>query len=346
MRSLFEAEIHEQPAALTRLLREGRDGATVIAAAVRAFGPRFVMVAARGSSDNAARYAQYLFGVRNRLAVGLAAPSLFTHYDAAPSLEGALVLGISQSGQSPDIVEVLHRARSQGALTVAITNDPIAPLAEAAEHQLPLRAGKERAVAATKTYTTQLLALAMLSAAMEGSAAVWEEIAALPEQVGATIDLNQCLDDSAARLADNDRMVVVGRGFNLSTAFEIALKIKETSYVMADPYSSADFQHGPIAMLDECLPLLVVAPGPKAVAGMSELLGRAHRVGAPLVALTDQPDLKTVAEAVLSVPREMPEWLSPVTSIVAGQLWAHALTRARGLDPDAPRGLAKVTLTR
>ncbi len=202
MRSLFEAEIHEQPAALLRLLQEGRAEASVIAAAVRAFAPRFVMVAARGSSDNAARYAQYLFGVRNRLAVGLAAPSLFTQYDAAPSLEGALVLGISQSGQSPDIVEVLHRARSQGALTVAITNDPVAPLAEAAEHRLPLRAGKERAVAATKTYTTQLLALAMLSAAMEGSAAVWEEIEALPEQVGETIELNQRLDDSAARLAE------------------------------------------------------------------------------------------------------------------------------------------------
>jgi glucosamine--fructose-6-phosphate aminotransferase (isomerizing) len=346
MKSLFEAEIHEQPAALSRLIREGRAGANDIAAAVGAYRPRFVMVAARGSSDNAARFAQYLFGVRNRLAVGLAAPSLFTHYDAAPSLEGALVLGISQSGQSPDIVEVLNRARGQGALTVAITNDPIAPLAEAAEHQFPLLAGKERAVAATKTYTTQLLALAMLSAAMEGSDAVWNEIQALPDQVSETIELNQRLEDSAAKLAEGDRMVVVGRGFNLSTAFEIALKIKETSYVMADPYSSADFQHGPIAMLDESLPLLVVAPGAKAVAGMSELLGRAHRVGAPLVALTDQPDLKTVADAVLSVPRDMPEWLSPVTSVVAGQLWAHALTRARGLDPDAPRGLAKVTLTR
>jgi glucosamine--fructose-6-phosphate aminotransferase (isomerizing) len=346
MKSLFEAEIHEQPAALMRLLQEGRSGVDRIAAAVRAYAPRFVMVAARGSSDNAARYAQYLFGVRNRLAVGLAAPSLFTHYDAAPSLESALVLGISQSGQSPDIVEVLNRARSQGALTVAITNDPIAPLAEAAEHQLPLLAGKERAVAATKTYTTQLLALAMLSAAMEGSAEDWDELRALPDQVSETIDLNQVLADSASRLAESDRMVVVGRGFNLSTAFEIALKIKETSYVMADPYSSADFQHGPIAMLDESLPLLVVAPGQKSVTGMSELLSRAHRVGAPLVALTDQPDLKTVADAVLSVPGEVPEWLSPVTSVVAGQLWAHALTRARGLDPDAPRGLAKVTLTR
>lgn len=346
MKSLFEAEIHEQPESLTRLLEEGKPRAFEIAAAIRGFGPRFVMVAARGSSDNAARYGQYLFGVRNRLAVGLAAPSLFTHYDAAPHLEGALVLGISQSGQSPDIVEVLHRARGQGALTVAITNDPGAPLAEAAQHQLPLFAGKERAVAATKTYTAQLLALAMLSAALEGGGAQWDELRALPGQVKETLALNRDLAGAAARYSTSDRLVVVGRGFNLSTAFEIALKIKETSYVMADPYSSADFQHGPIAMLDQTLPLLVVAPGAAAAADMAELLARARRSRAPLVALTDQPELQASADTTLPVPTQVPEWLSPVTSVVAGQLWAHALTRARGLDPDAPRGLAKVTLTR
>ena len=208
---------------------------------------------------------------------------------------------------------------------MAITNDPVAPLAEAAEHQLPLLAGKERAVAATKTYTTQLLALAMLSAALDGPESAWEEIAALPEGWARPSPQPAASETPRRSLAESDRMVVVGRGFNLSTAFEIALKIKETSYVMADPYSSADFQHGPIAMLDETLPLLVVAPGEKAVAGMSELLRRAHSACAPLVALTDQPDLKTVADAVLPVPRDMPEWLSPVTSVVAGQLWAHAL---------------------
>ena len=346
MKSLFEAEIHEQPAVLARLLEEGRPRASAIASAVRAYRPRFVMIAARGSSDNAARYGQYLFGVRNRLAVALAAPSLFTHYDAAPRLEGALVLGVSQSGQSPDIVEVLHRARGQGALTVAVTNDPVAPLAEAAEHQLPLLAGKERAVAATKTYTAQLLALAMLSVGMEGVDADWEDLQAVPGQVSETLALNRDLAAAAAKHAGSDRMVVVGRGFNLSTAFEIALKIKETSYVMADPYSSADFQHGPIAMLDESLPLLVVAPGAAAVADVSELLSRARRARAPLVALTDQADLASLADVALEVPAQVPEWLSPVTSVVAGQLWAHALTRARGLDPDAPRGLAKVTLTR
>jgi glucosamine--fructose-6-phosphate aminotransferase (isomerizing) len=345
--SLFEAEIHEQPAVIRRLLQDGRSRAREIAAAVRAYAPRVVMVAARGSSDNAARYAQYLFGVKNGLAVGLAAPSLFTLYDAAPRLDGAWVIGISQSGQSPDIVEVLQSAREQGALTVALTNDPGAPLAAAAAHHMPLLAGPERAVAATKSYTTQLVCLGMLSAGLRGADAEWGELEALPGQVEETLARNDDLLSAARRVhARGERLVVVGRGFNLSTAFEIALKIKETSYVMAEPYSSADFQHGPIAMLDESLPLLAVAPGPAAVKDLAEVLARTRRAGAPLVAVTDQPELQGQADAVLNVPGAVPEWLSPVTSVVAGQLWAHALTRARGKDPDAPRGLAKVTLTR
>jgi glutamine---fructose-6-phosphate transaminase (isomerizing) len=344
--SLFETEIREQPDALLRLFREGRPGAEAIAATVGKYSPRFVMVAARGSSDNAARYAQYLFGVRNQLAVALAAPSLFTHYDAVPALPGALVIGISQSGQSPDIVEVLRQARRQGALTLAITNDPKAPLAEVAEHCLPLLVGKERAVAATKTYTTQLLALAMLSAALRGEESGWTEIAALPEKVEATIALNSGLVPLARALSEGSRLVVVGRGFNLCTAFEIALKIKETSYVMAEPYSSADFEHGPIAILDETLPLFLVAPSGGPAAELDAFAERARSTRAPLIVLSDRPERRAGAQAALALPEGVPEWLSPVTAIVAGQLWALALTTARGLDPDAPRGLSKVTLTR
>jgi glucosamine--fructose-6-phosphate aminotransferase (isomerizing) len=346
MSSQFETEIREQPAALARLLEEGRPRAEAIAEAVRAYQPRFVMVAARGSSDNAARYGQYLFGVRNRLAVGLAAPSLFTQYDAAPSLQGALVIGISQSGQSPDIVEVLRQARGQSALTIAITNDPAAPLAEAAEHHLPLLAGRERAVAATKTYTTQLLALAMLSTALTGEKDGWEEIATLEARTRQTLALNGSLSSEAGLFSGISRLVVVGRGFNLSTAFEIALKIKETSYVMAEPYSSADFQHGPVAILDESLPLLLVAPSGGASSDIDLLADRVRRTGAPLIVLSDRPERRAATQAALSLPEGMPEWLSPIPAIVAGQLFALALALARGLDPDAPRGLSKVTLTR
>ena len=240
---------------------------------MREFAPRFVVIAARGSSDNAARYAQYLFGAHNRLPVCLATPSLFTFYDAAPSLAGALVIGVSQSGQSPDIVAVVESGRRQGALTLAITNRPGSPLGLAAEHTLPLLAGEERAVAATKTYTAQLCALAMLSAAVEGASLRWAELDRVPGLVEQAIALNAAVDEKVARYRYAEHFVVVGRGFNYATAFEVALKMKETSYLVAEPYSPADLLHGPVAMIDRGFPVLLVAPS-------GRVLGR-HRRSSP-----------------------------------------------------------------
>ncbi|HEY7515024.1 MAG TPA: SIS domain-containing protein, partial [Vicinamibacteria bacterium] len=323
MTTLFETEIQEQPRVLASLVESRREQAERIGEAARAFSPRFVVVAARGSSDNAARYAQYLFGIRNGLTVALAAPSLFTHYAASPSLEGALVLGISQSGQSPDVVAVVAAARAQGALTVTLTNDPDSPLARAAQINLDLMAGPERAIAATKTYTTQLAALAMLSAAMSGGDG-WDELVALPRQVEDTLLRNEGLEGPAERFASCSRLVVVGRGLNLATAFEIALKIKETTYVTAEPYSSADFLHGPIAMLDAQLPLFLVDVGERLQGDMEELARRARSAGAPLIVLSDRGTLgDEEAQARLELPA-VPEWLSPVPAAAAGQLWAAA----------------------
>jgi glucosamine--fructose-6-phosphate aminotransferase (isomerizing) len=345
--SLFEQEIQEQPGALRRLLAEGEAEAEAIGQAVRRFAPRYLMLAARGSSDNAARYAQYLFGAENRLAVALAAPSLFTHYGAPPRLEGALVVGVSQSGQSPDVVEVVREGRRQGALTVAVSNDRNSPLAQAAEHNLWLRAGAEQAVAATKTYTTQLLGLAMLSVAVAAREDRRRGLGAVPEQVERTIALVRAAAPGAARLlAPHGRLAVLGRGYNLATAFEAALKVKETSYVSAEPYSTADFLHGPIATLDRTLPLVLVAASAPFAPEMRELAARARAVGAPLVAITDQADLAHGADASLDIAPGAPEWLTPFSAAAAAQVLALELCRARGLDPDAPRGLRKVTLTR
>ena len=346
MAGLFESEIREQPRTLARLLREGRDEAEGIGAAVRAASPRFVVLAARGSSDNAARYAQYLLGLENRLVVALATPSLFTHYASPPSLAGALVVGVSQSGQSPDVVEVVREGRRQGALTIAISNDPASPLAAAAERGLALRAGAERAVAATKTYTAQVAALAMMSAAIAGREDLWGELHALPAQVEAAIAGSRGLEMAVRLLARTSRLVVVGRGFHLATAFEVALKIKETSYLTAEPYSSADFLHGPIAMLEPDLPLLIVSTGPKPFAEMRDLAVRAKAAGAPVLALSDDEALLAAADAPLPLAGGAPEWLAPITAVALGQLLALELAQARGLDPDAPRGLRKVTLTR
>jgi glutamine---fructose-6-phosphate transaminase (isomerizing) len=343
---LFESEIREQPDTLRRLLAEGREEAERIGAAVQAAAPRFVVLAARGSSDNAARYAQYLLGLENRLSVALATPSLFTHYASPPSLAGSLVIGVSQSGQSPDVVEVIREGRRQGALTVALSNDPASPLSEAAEMRLPLRAGTERAVAATKTYTAQLVALAMVSAAVARREDLWRELLALPAQLQEAIDGGRGLEAAARKLASASRLVVMGRGLHLATAFEVALKIKETSYLTAEPYSSADFLHGPVAMLDPELPVLLVSSGPRPFAELRDLAKRAKTAGSPLLVLSDDEGLLAEADAPLPLRGGAPEWLAPVTGVALGQLLALELCRARGVDPDAPRGLRKVTLTR
>src|SRR5262245_29628383 len=343
--SLFETEIREQPAVLERLVRDGRGAAEAVAAKLRGCDLRFAVLAARGTSDNAARYGQYLFGIRNQLVAALAAPSLFTQYQARPSLKGALVIGISQSGQSPDIVEVVREARRQGACTLAITNDPASPLVAAAELALPLGAGPERAVAATKTYTAQLATLAMLSAAMRGDEDGWAELARLPGLVSEAIDKNAGSPARAAAFRDDARLVVVGRGYNLSTAFEIALKIKETCAIMTDGYSSADFLHGPAAILGEGLPVLIAALGPRSFEDLEDVVRLVQERKARLLAITDRPSLLAAAEVAMPVPESL-EWLSPIVAVVPGQLWALGLSLARGRHPDAPPGLSKVTLTR
>lgn len=340
----FEREIREQPDVLARLLREGGEAAGRVAERVRVFAPRAAFIAARGTSDNAARYAQYLYGARNGLAVGLTTPSLFTLYARPPRLADTLVLGISQSGQSPDIVAVLAEARRQGALTLALTNDPASPLATAAELLLPLHAGAERAVAATKTYTTQLLALAMLSVALDADADAVAALGRVPEAVARTLALNARLADEVADPRPR-RFVVIGRGFNYATAFEIALKLKETSYVVAEPFSSADFLHGPTALLEPGFPVVLVAPSGRVYRDVADLMGLLREREARVVAITDRPAAFAGA-SILPLADDVPEWLSPLVAVVPGQLLALAHAQARGFNPDQPRGLSKVTHTR
>jgi glucosamine--fructose-6-phosphate aminotransferase (isomerizing) len=258
----------------------------------------------------------------------------------------AAVLGISQSGQSPDIVGVLSSAAQQGAVTVAVTNDPASPLARASSAILPLFAGEEKAVAATKTYTAELLALAMLSAALEGNGtrqATLEQVPAYVEQVIALVEGD--VAQAAQGFADAGKLVVLGRGFNYSTAFEVALKIKETCYFIAEPYSVADLRHGPIAMIDQHFPVILVAPSGPTQAGIPALFDLLQKRGARVLAISDRSEVLAEAQFGLRLPADVPEWVSPIVAVVAGQLFAHALCLATGQDPDEPRGLSKVTLT-
>lgn len=340
-------EILEQPDVLDRLLRAESDNVARVAAWLRGRDVRFVVVAARGTSDNAARYAQYLWGARNRLLVALAAPSLFGPYEAPPALDAALVVAVSQSGQSPDVVSVLAEARRQGRPTIAVTNDPDSPMAAEADEVIALHAGEEQAVAATKTYTAELIAVAMLSAALAEDESMRSTMARLPELVGETLDQSSRIEPLAQALRDLDRAAVLGRGFNLCTAFEWALKLQEMSEVLAQPFSAADFEHGPVAVVEPGFPVFaVLPPGPVHDDIEALALRLRDQRGARLLVISRADQRLDHAVPSITLPASVPEWLSPIPAIVGGQLFSYHLAVAKALDPDRPRHLRKVTRTR
>lgn len=339
-------EIREQPTTARRLIDEGREPISRIAAALRETPLDTIVIAARGTSDHAAVYAQYVFGVRHRVTVGLAAPSIVSLYGVEPRFGRSVVIGISQSGESPDVVGVVAAARDQGVPTIAITNSAGSPLSRAAEHAIDLRAGPERAVAATKTYTAELLAVALLSATLSGDDAALAAIDALPDAIAAALETEAEAERLAATRAGIAGCVVLGRGFEYATAREWALKLKELARLLADPYSAADFQHGPLALLEPGFPVLAVAPSGAAAPDLIALLGRLRdEFEVDLVVVSDRDDAVALG-AGLRLPPDIPDWLMPIVSIVPAQLFAYHLARARGLDPDSPRHIRKVTLTR
>lgn len=338
-------ELGEGPDVIARLVDEAAAPVEAIARAVRARDIDLVVVAARGTSDHAAIYAQYVLGGRNGLPVALAAPSLASVYGTTPRLRNALVLGISQSGQSPDIVAVLEDARRQGALTVAVTNEPESDLAAAADHCVPLNAGPELGVAATKTYLASIMVVAMLSGALAGDRESSDQLRALPIAVRQALETEERVAAVAAAHAGDERCVVLARGYQYATAREWALKVKELAYVLADPYSAADFQHGPIALVTGGFPVLAVATGGPALPGVVELLRRLHAARARLLIVSDAPEALALGDGI-PLPVGVPEWLAPLVAIVPCQLYAWHLAVARGVDPDRPRNLSKVTLTR
>ena len=344
--SYLYSEIHEQPAVLQQVFDQEGMAVRHLAAAIHQREIDYIVIAARGTSDNAGRYANYLFGAVNGLPVALATPSLFTIYKQPPKFKNALVLGISQSGKSPDIVSVLAEARRQGALTAAITNEPDSDLAAQADHVIALHAGIERSIAATKTYTSELMALALLSATLADDATMFADLARVPDAVATVLTISESISVLAQRYRYMQDCVVIGRGFNYATAFELALKLKELTYIIAEPYSSADFLHGPLALIEHGFPALVVAPTGIMLPEMRSFLQVLRQREAESIVISD--DEATLAEARIPIPlrASLPEWLSPLTAIVPGQLLALYLAHARDYDPDHPRGLRKVTETR
>lgn len=344
MSTILEHEIYSQPEALAMLLAHEATRVEQIVAELPPFD--YTVIAARGSSDHAAIYAQYVWGAIAGIPVALATPSLYTLYASPPQLRGALVVGISQSGQSPDIVAVLEEGRRQGRPTLAVTNDASSPLAAAADYVIELHVGPERSVAATKTYTAQLAVMALLAVCWSGNHEQLAELRRQPEALDATLRAAQGVAARAERYRYMQECIVVGRGFNYATALELALKLKELTYARAQAYSSADFRHGPIASVGEGQPIILVMPSGATRDDMHELALDLRERGAELLVVSDLPEVLELATTPLPLATDGPEWLSPLRAILPGQLLALHLALARGGNPDQPRGLQKVTRTR
>ena len=338
-------EIAEQPQVIAETLRLEGEKIAAVAEALRGSDTRLIIIVARGTSDNAATYARYLFECVNGCPVELGAPSVLTVYQARLNLEQTCVLGISQSGEASDVIHCLTHAAQMGGMTCALTNVEDSPLCEAAQHTLLTHARREESVPATKTYTTALAVLHDLSARWAG---VSEQRACLQEALGAlpqVFDQEPRLEDRGERFRYMERCVVLARGLNYCTAKEVALKLTETCYVVAEAWSTADFMHGPIAAVDEEVPAFIFAPRGPTLPSMLEATRALKERGAERIVFSDAEELLDLATVGVPMPRDLEECCSPIVYVVAGQLLAYHLSRHKGIDPDRPRGLSKVTST-
>ena len=354
-------EVHEQPAAIQRALNGSLPVIEKIAQAYKQREIDLVLLVARGTSDHAALYAQYLFQYLNGIPVALATPSIITLYGAKLHLQHALVIGISQSGAAPDVTSVIQQAREAGALTVGITNIEGSLLSNAAEYALYCAAGPELSVAATKTYTTTCAIIAQLAAQLPGGEALREQIARLPELAQAALQSEEQIASAAPRYVHARDCVVLGRAFNYSTARETALKLSETCYLVATPFSTADFRHGPTAIIEYGRPVVLYAPPGRTLDDSYELLKLLKEKEADTIVVAEDPRLLELATTPIraqlptlsgtirgheaSASIDISELLSPIPYIIYGQFLAMHLSLSKGLNPDKPRGLTKVTKT-
>lgn len=352
--SLMLTEIHEQPSVLDRTLRAELRGFEALRARLTAAPPRMVVLAARGTSDNAAQFGRYLIEITTGIPVCMAAPSISTLYRAPLQLKDCLVVAVSQSGESTDTNVVLEQAKAQGAFTIGITNEAGSSLASMADHAVLVRAGRERSVAATKTYVGQLLTFYLLAWAL-GAKIEISDLKKLAADVASALELEKEIAQRAERYRFMDHSVVIGRGLNYANAFEWALKLMETCYIVAERFSQADILHGPIAMVEHSFPAFVLAPPGPTWSVMEPMIGRLAHLGAETLVLTDRSNKAAPKDAV-RIPallefrsRKQPQMPSdlytPIPYIVPAQLFAAHLAEVKRLNPDAPRGLKKVTQT-
>jgi len=347
-------ETRQQPEALARTIEdaEGRESLRDLRREFERRRPRLVILVARGTSDNAAQFGRYLIEITARIPVSLAAPSIVTLYESSLDLNGVLVVGISQSGESTDTNAVLADARVRGAVTIGITNERKSAMAEIAHYTLLARAGKEESVAATKTYTCQLLALYLLAHALGGNVSL-DALHRVPAWVETVLETEERVAEIAERYTFMSRAVTVGRGLNYANALEWGLKLMETCYIVAERFSSADLMHGPIALVEHAFPVFVFAPSGVTWPSMSGVLDRLEDLRAETLVITDQanPDAASKPARLVQLSIQTGGWdgpadlYTPIPYIVPAQLFAAHLAAIRGLNPDRPRTLHKITRT-
>jgi glutamine---fructose-6-phosphate transaminase (isomerizing) len=338
------AEIAEQPAALARTIAEERAKIAKLGNLLNTRDIHLIVLVARGSSDNAALFGRYLLEITTGIPVSLSAPSVYTIYNAQLRLDHALVVGVSQSGEGEDINRVLESARRSGAYTIGITNEPRSTMTSLVDEILLTHGGPERSVAATRTFTGQMLLFYMLAAELARSAAPFS-YEVIPEFVSGALEQRPAITELVQRYVFMENCVVVGRGLAYANAYELALKLMETCYVVAERFSSADFLHGPLAMVERHFPVILFAPPGVMLPGVKSLIERLRELHADTLAVTSDLDAASMCTRSIVMSREIDEFHAPIPYIVPGQLFAALLAEAKGLNPDAPRSLSKVTRT-
>ncbi|MCI0337960.1 MAG: SIS domain-containing protein [Acidobacteria bacterium] len=342
--SLMLEEIEEQPSAIERTIKRESKKIAQFAAKLKEHRPRLIVLVARGSSDNAALFGRYLLEMTTGIPVSLAAPAIHTLYKARLDFRDTLVIGISQSGEGVDINLVLDNSRRCGAKTLAITNEARSTMAEVAGETFLTHVGHERSVAATKTYTGQLLILHLLARSLSDGRKQ-ADVERLPDLAAESLKLRPRVEEVVERYAYMENCVVVGRSLNYANAYEFAIKLMETCYVVAERFSGADFLHGPIAMVDRGFPVFLFAPPGPTLKGMNDLLGKLNEIGAETVVISSESSALKAGTRALKIPTRISEILSPIPYIIPAQLFAALLAETKGLSPDKPRLLSKVTKT-
>jgi glucosamine--fructose-6-phosphate aminotransferase (isomerizing) len=340
--SLMLQEIAEQPAVLERTIQAEQAKLAKLGDFLRKKELDFVVLVARGSSDNACQLGRYLIEITNGIPVSLSAPSVYTLYKAKLNLQRALVIGVSQSGEGDDINQVLESAKNSGAFTLGITNESDSTMAKIADETLLIHAGREKSVAATKTYTGQMLHFYMLASQLADKKIAFEKIPQFCEQV---LQLKSKVEELVQRYVFMENCVVVGRGVNYGNSYELALKLMETCYVVAERFSSADFFHGPLAIIERRFPVILFAPAGVTKQSNIDLLKRLQELHADSLAITNDEEIAGLSSRALLMPKEIDDFLSPIPNIIPAQLFAALLSEAKGINPDAPRSLSKVTKT-